>query len=279
MQASVVVPTRDRPRQLRACLDALAAQDAQFEYEIVVVDDSPQPMAPPGGAARLVATGGAGPAAARNAGVDAATGSFVCLIDDDCVAPPSWLRSMVARAETDERAVVAGPTVNGETGSALAEASQQIVTWLSEATRAGDGEPPFAPTSNICCARETLEEIRFDPAFPQAAAEDRDWCARLAAAGHPLVWLPEAPVYHYAERGLAEYLRRHYRYGSGSRAYRVRHAGEARPHTAGAYLQLFKGGFTQGPRVGAAVALAQLATIAGYLSARRPQRERRADGE
>lgn len=267
MQASVVVPTRDRPRQLRACLDALAAQDAQFEYEIVVVDDSPQPMAPPGGAARLVATGGAGPAAARNAGVDAATGSFVCLIDDDCVAPPSWLRSMVARAETDERAVVAGPTVNGETGSALAEASQQIVTWLSEATRAGDGEPPFAPTSNICCRREILQAVRFDPAFPRAAAEDRDWCARLAEAGHSLVYENAAPVYHHAALGLGEYLRRHFRYGAGARSYRRRHGGNAPRQPAASYAALLRQSFAHGTRVGAATVVAQAATALGYAVA------------
>lgn len=281
VRASIVVPTRGRPEPLRRCLEALAAQDAAFRYEVVVVDDSPAPSGVPCERPheRLVQSGGRGAAAARNLGVETSSGAFICLIDDDCLAPESWLQAMVTAAEGRPGTVIAGPTVNGHVTSALSAASQHIVSWLAETTADGGSEPPFAPTSNICCARETLEEIRFDPAFPQAAAEDRDWCARLAAAGHPLVWLPEAPVYHYAERGLAEYLRRHYRYGSGSRAYRVRHAGEARPHTAGAYLQLFKGGFTQGPRVGAAVALAQLATIAGYLSARRPQRERRADGE
>jgi GT2 family glycosyltransferase len=263
VQASVVVPTRDRPRRLRACLDALAAQDAPFEYEVVVVDDSPQPMEAADGAASVVPTRGAGPAAARNAGVDAAAGSFVCLIDDDCVAPPSWLRLMVARAAADERAVVAGPTVNGETGSALAEASQQIVTWLSEATRAGDGEPPFAPTSNICCRREILQAIRFDPAFPRAAAEDRDWCARLAEAGHPLVFEDAAPVYHHAPLGLDEYLRRHFRYGAGARSYRRRHGGHASRQPATSYAVLLRRSFAQGTRVGAATVLAQAANAVG----------------
>jgi GT2 family glycosyltransferase len=267
VQASVVVPTRDRPRQLRACLDALAAQDAPFEYEVVVVDDSTQPRAAADNAARVVPTRGAGPAAARNAGVDAAAGSFVCLIDDDCVAPPSWLRLMVARATADDRAVVAGPTVNGETGSVLAEASQQIVTWLSEATRAGEGEPPFAPSSNICCRREILQAVRFDPAFPRAAAEDRDWCARLAEAGHPLVFEDAAPVYHHAPLGLGEYLRRHFRYGAGARSYRQRHGGHAPRQPAASYAALLRRSFSQGARVGAATVLAQAATAVGYAVA------------
>jgi GT2 family glycosyltransferase len=267
VHASVVVPTRDRPHQLRACLDALAAQDAPFEYEVVVADDSPQPLEAADGAARIVPTRGAGPAAARNAGVDAAAGTFVCLIDDDCIASPSWLRLLVARAEADEGAVVAGPTVNGETGSALAEASQQIVTWLSEATRSGEGEPPFAPTSNICCRREILQAVRFDPAFPRAAAEDRDWCARLAEAGHPLVFEDAAPVYHHAPLGLGEYLRRHFRYGAGARSYRRLHTGHARRQPAASYTALLRRSFARGTRVGAATVLAQAATAVGYAVA------------
>jgi GT2 family glycosyltransferase len=267
VHASVVVPTRDRPRQLRACLDALAAQDAAFEYEVVVVDDSSQPVDAADGAASVVPTRGVGPAAARNAGVDAAVGSYLCLIDDDCVAPPSWLRLMVARAEADEHAVVAGPTVNGETGSALAEASQQIVSWLSEATRSGEGEPPFAPTSNICCRREILQAVRFDPAFPRAAAEDRDWCARLAEAGHPLVFEDAAPVYHHAPLGFGEYLRRHFRYGAGARSYRRRHGGHAPRQPAASYAALLQRSFAHGTRVGAATVLAQAATACGYAVA------------
>ena len=146
----------------------------------------------------------------------------------------------MARAEADERAVVAGPTLNGESGSALAEASQQIVTWLSEATRSGEGEPPFAPTSNICCRREILEAVRFDPAFPRAAAEDRDWCARLAEAGHPLVFEDAAPVYHHAPLGLGEYLRRHFRYGPfGPHSSRTRFAAFGMDDSASSRLQTF----------------------------------------
>jgi glycosyltransferase involved in cell wall biosynthesis len=267
VHATIVVPTRDRPRRLRACVDALAAQDATFAYEVVVVDDAREPLARLDGAAAVVASHGAGPAAARNAGVEAASGSFVCLIDDDCVAPPSWLRLMVTRAETADGAVVAGPTVNGQSGSALAEASQQIVTWLSEVTRSGAGEPPFAPTSNICCRREILQEVPFDPAFPRAAADDRDWCARLEAAGHPLVFEKAAPVYHYALPGLGDYLQRHFRYGAGARSYRRRHGRKARPQPAASYALLLRRSFAAGNRVGAATLLAQAATAIGYAVA------------
>ena len=279
MHASVVVPTRGRPGLLRATLDALAAQDAPFPYEVVVVDDSPAPSATAAARQheRVVSSGGQGAAAARNLGVESSAGAYVCLIDDDCIAPEAWLASLVAAAEAQPGAVIAGPTVNGHEGSPLAAASQRIVTWLAETTKDGGAEPPFAPTSNTCCAREILEQVRFDPSFPQAAGEDRDWCARLAQAGHPIAWLPEAPVYHYAPGGLAEFARRHFRYGSGSRAYRARRSGAARAHPPAAYLQLFKDAFGDGPRVGAAVLLAQVATIAGYLSAGRP-RVRRGDG-
>ena len=42
LEASVIVPTKDRPRYLRVALESLAAQDIGRErYEVLVVDDGP----------------------------------------------------------------------------------------------------------------------------------------------------------------------------------------------------------------------------------------------
>jgi GT2 family glycosyltransferase len=267
--ATVVVPTRARPVELARCLDALHAQDAPFAWEVVVVNDAPSPLSLPAEhEARVVENGGRGPASARNAGAREAAAALVCLIDDDCVAEPAWLRTIVARAEREHGAVVAGRTVNGLPDDPLAEASQQIVGWLQDVTRRSDAEAPFAPTSNVCCPRETLLAVPFDPAFPDAAAEDRDWCARLAEAGIRLVTEDDAVVLHRAPVGLREFVRRHARYGAGAASYRDAHAARARTHPPAAYAQLVRRSFAEGPAVGAAVLLAQAVTVAGYATAR-----------
>jgi len=97
---SVVVPCRDAAGTLPHTLAALAAQDLDQQYEVIVVDDgsadgSPQlAMAAPG--VTLVREAGAGPGPARNAGVARARGSLLAFTDADCVPRPDWLRAGVA---------------------------------------------------------------------------------------------------------------------------------------------------------------------------------------
>ena len=98
---SVVVPTRDRPSQLDACLAAIEAQTAR-SYEVVVVDDGSVDAAAVSAVvaraphARLVRGGGRGPAAARNLGAAAARGPVLCFTDDDCRPEPGWIEALVA---------------------------------------------------------------------------------------------------------------------------------------------------------------------------------------
>ena len=97
LAVSIIVPTRNRAAALQRCLSALVAQRDVGPLEIIVVDDgsidadgvsavvASQPLA------RLVRVGGGGPAAARNTGVAAASGTYVCFTDDDAsLAPNGW---------------------------------------------------------------------------------------------------------------------------------------------------------------------------------------------
>ena len=113
---SVIIPTRNRPAELRACLEALEQQNFPLErFEVVVVDDGSS--APPisliesfGGRIRasLVAQANAGPAAARNAGARRAAGEIVAFTDDDCRPERDWVGTLAARIDDDPDALVGG---------------------------------------------------------------------------------------------------------------------------------------------------------------------------
>ncbi|MGQ0483100.1 MAG: glycosyltransferase family 2 protein [Pseudonocardia sp.] len=288
---SVVVPTRDRPDRLAVCLAALRRQTVPA-LEIVVVDDASRDAAAvaavvaavPG--ARLVRGQGRGPAAARNAGVAAARAPIVCLTDDDCEPVPGWAAALAARigsestevpapastegpapASTEDpvpAAAAAGPTRNGRPGSVCAAAAQAIASHLAEATMDADtGRMRFAPTSNLACATAVLRAVPFDERYPLAAGEDRDWCARLLAAGHPLLFAPEALVRHHQELTPAGFWRQQVRYGRGGYRFRADHRTLLRPEPAGFYTGLLRRGFAEGPRAGLLVGLAQVATAVG----------------
>jgi glycosyltransferase involved in cell wall biosynthesis len=94
---SVVIPARDAAGSLPATLDALAAQDLDAPYEVVVVDDGSRDataaVARQRGAHVVTGarTGGAG--RARTKGAGAAQADLLAFTDADCVPDPGWLRA------------------------------------------------------------------------------------------------------------------------------------------------------------------------------------------
>jgi glycosyltransferase involved in cell wall biosynthesis len=256
---SVVVPTRDRPAALEMCLAALDAQTLAEDLEVVVVDDGSRDADTIARVvachrnARLVRQRGAGSAAARNAGAREARGQTLCFTDDDCLPEADWARQLVA-AIRDGADAVAGRTVNPR--GALADASEVI----SDAPVAA-GEP-FAPSNNLACKKGVFEAIPFDESYRLAAAEDRDWCVRLAAAGHTLRLQPSARVFHRPNMTFSSFLRRQVRYGEGAYHFRT-NAGRGL-ESKRFYIDLVRRGFAHGFLVGTLVALAQIATALGW---------------
>jgi glycosyltransferase involved in cell wall biosynthesis len=266
---SVVVPTRDRPAALERCLSALARQTAPG-LEIIVVDDgSDDPaavrtvVARTAPAARLIRGTGEGPAAARNIGVRAATGAVVCFTDDDCMPQPDWAQRLAAACATNGAA--AGTTRADEAAGSAAAASQLITHLLTVTSLDGaHGALGFAPSCNLGCAAPLARRLPFDPSFPRAAGEDRDWCARLGEAGATLRFVPDAVVLHRPQLGLRSLLRQQRRYGRGAVLYRT--GGDER-RLAGAlfYRRLAREATRAGAGIAALTVLAQVGIAAGAL--------------
>jgi glycosyltransferase involved in cell wall biosynthesis len=255
---SVVVPTRDRPSALEACLAALAAQTIAEQVEVVVVDDGSadgQTVAAVVALhprARLIRQNGQGPAAARNAGGRAARADVLCFTDDDCVPEVEWAERLLEAIALGADAV-AGKTLS--IAGPLAEASEVI----SGAPAAAE---PFAPSNNLACTKAAFEAVLFDESYPEAAAEDREWCTRLVANGRTLGVQPSARLLHRPSLTLATFLRRQVRYGRG--AYRYRHSVRRPLEPTGFYVALMRRGFRRSLTVGVLVVVSQLATALGW---------------
>lgn len=262
---TVVVPTRDRPEALGRCLAALTSQTCPG-VEAVVVDDGSADAAAveraaAAGGARLVRLPGRGAAAARNAGVDAARGDVVCFTDDDCEPAPEWAARLVARIRAGAGAA-AGRTVAADPHDRLAAAAETIAGHLAEHARAADGTTSFSATNNVACRLDVAQAVRFDESFPAAGGEDRDWCARLVAAGHRIEWTPDALVAHRPALTLAGFWRQQAAYGAGSSRFR-RGSGAPAVERLPFYARLLRRGFEQGAAVGTLVVASQLAAATG----------------
>jgi glycosyltransferase involved in cell wall biosynthesis len=268
-QISVVVPTRDRPDRLAVCLAALERQTVA-DLEIVVVDDASRDAAAVAAVvawaprARLVRGAGRGPAAARNAGVAAASAPVVCFTDDDCDPVPGWAAALAARIAGGADAA-AGPTRNGRPHSVVAAAAQAVATHLAEAAVDPAGRMRFAPTSNLACRAEVCAAVPFDESYPLAAGEDRDWCARLVGSGRTLAFTPDALVRHHQELSPSGFWRQQVRYGRGAYRFRAGHGTLRRPEPPSFYLGLLRRGFRDGVRAGVLVGVAQVATAVGMV--------------
>ena len=105
---SVVIPTYERPDDLRICLNSLSKeiQQGSHTYEIIVTDDSKSYES-----RRMVemefpdVSWGKGkqngPAGNRNAGVDRAKGEWIVFLDDDCIAQEGYLNAYAKAIRTN----------------------------------------------------------------------------------------------------------------------------------------------------------------------------------
>lgn len=226
---SVIIPTYNRPGPLNACLKALATQDVELEFEVIVVDD--------GGSCdaglvveawresldvRLRRRSNGGPAAARNAGAETARGRWLAFTDDDCEASPGWLAAMKRATQENPEALLGGRTLNALTNNPCASASQLIQdSAYMYYNQQAAGASFFAANNMVLPAAGFRELGGFDPSF--RTAEDRDLCDRWRASGRILMYVPEAVIRHSREMGLREFWRQHVGYGRGARRFQVAH--------------------------------------------------------
>jgi GT2 family glycosyltransferase len=230
-RAAIVIPTCDRPNQLRACLRGIEALDfPRNELEVIVVDDGGvEPAADVVAEAanrlpvRLVTQPRQGPGRARNAGAALANGRFLAFVDDDCVPASGWLSALVGELERNPDRLVAGPVLNGLPGNPFSAATQLICTFVAEFYAQGRGRERFFTTNNLAVSTARFRELGgFDGSIAGATAEDKDFCDRWKAAGYELGWVPAATVDHRHHLNLWTFLRQHYNYGRGILSFRLK---------------------------------------------------------
>ena len=200
-RASVVIPTFKEPESVRRAVLSLLAQDLdKSQYEIIVVDSSPddrvvetvtalQAEAPC--ALRLLTKRPEGPGPSRNLGAGAARGEFIALMDSDCVATPQWLRKGLETFE-DGVGIVQGRTLP-EPGVPLG-----VFTWYVVV----EEENHIYECANLFYRRSAFEQAGgFDTAYDDPAefvmgGEDVDLAWRVKRNGWQSRFCRDALVHH-----------------------------------------------------------------------------------
>ena len=225
---SVVIPTKDRPGDLANCLGALGRVDYPREQlEVIVVDDGGradlEPVhssAPAGLTLTLIRCEPGGPAAARNAGADAAQGDLLAFTDDDCLPERGWLRTLSATLAEAPGAACGGRTLNALPANPFSEASAYIQELVYAHYNAEPGAARFFASNNLAVPRDAFRELGgFDAQRFPRASEDRDFCDRWLASGSALLYAPGAVVHHARDLDLPGFVRQHVAYGRGAARY------------------------------------------------------------
>lgn len=220
---SIIIPTYNRPEQLRQCLESICRLDyPKSRFEVIVVDDgSPEGLDVVVKAfaerleIRYVRQPNAGPAAARNTGAAHARGRYLAFTDDDCQPAGDWLSILQAALETTPDGMVGGRTINLLTDNPFASASQLIVDIVYRFYNANPEQARFFASNNMALPAALLAKIGgFKPAF--RTSEDRELCDRWLYNGYRMIYKPEALIYHAHDLTLLAYCQQHFNYGRGA---------------------------------------------------------------
>ncbi|WP_433874491.1 glycosyltransferase family 2 protein [Sinomonas atrocyanea] len=190
----VAILTYRREGILKNCLTSIEHQEgiARERFDILIADNDPaseiEEYARLGEARRKFGQGSI--ARGRQAVLDYARDvgyEMLVFIDDDEVATPKWLSSLVLLANEDNATAVAGPVI-----PSTAETRNQS---LFGRTRRATGESlEAAGAGNLLLKIDYLGGIAFDPAWPLNGGEDTDFTYRLTKSGGKIVWCDEAVV-------------------------------------------------------------------------------------
>ncbi|NDJ16704.1 glycosyltransferase [Myxacorys almedinensis A] len=203
MQFSVVIPTYNRKPILQQCLRALEHQAPSplfSNYEVVVVDDGSTdgtvdwlksahlPHT------RLICQAHLGASAARNRGVEEATGDTIIFIDSDLVVTEVFLQSHAAALVQGRQAI--GSDCLFTYGRVINTCNFESPT--SEPYKVTDFSAAYFATGNVAIARHWLIKAGlFDTGFQLYGWEDLELGVRLKKLGLKLIKCPDAVGYHW----------------------------------------------------------------------------------
>lgn len=280
-RVSVLIPTRNRPLQLKSCLRALRASFMPDAEVIVISDGGDRALFPDLSEfreplnLRVIHVPHGGPAEARNRGLEAARGTLVAFIDDDCLPGPGWLGRIADAVSTDPPVAAGGRTRNGIPSNPYAAAYQLVLDLAELDQRRRHYGPLFFPSNNLAFPAEPLRRLGgFNPKF--RTAEDRELCRRWLEAGYRLERAPEAVVFHAPKLDSAALWSRFFSYGKGAAQF---HAGSGRQwkgESLGFHLRVpaLAANVIREQRLvrrvilAALVGLWEIANLAGYLTQR-----------
>jgi glycosyltransferase involved in cell wall biosynthesis len=199
--ASIVIPTRSRPDYLEVTLSSITPQAVAAGAEVIVVNDGGSPesarVAERHGARVLTLPPPGGANAARNAGIDAAAGDLIVLVDDDVHAPKGWLGEMLAGVErAPDHDLFGGPIRAHLEGGGPRSCGREAAPITTLDLGPVDRDADLVWSANMAVRRRAFERVgRFDETIC-VRGDEEDWERRYIAAGGRVRYVAAAGLSH-----------------------------------------------------------------------------------
>jgi len=203
---SVLICTKDRRQDVARALASLRADGVEREgVEIVVIEETAQPQPIAGVRYVPLPPEGRGFAHVRNRAVDAAKGSLLVFVDDDCEVERGWFDALLAP--------MADPAVAGTAGAVMVRDcnavgyAENILGFPGGGLRylaAAHGRvvpTRFLSTCNCVYRRAAIEAVGGFSPLASLGGEDSLLAERVAARW-PCRYAPGAVVYHRPRQRL-----------------------------------------------------------------------------
>jgi len=209
---SFVVIAYNEEHHILRCLEAIEAQEGLGKHEIIVIDDGStdatakfvREKQDQYDSLRLIVQANRGRGAARAAGVRAAGGELIAMVDADICLPRGWLATCLASLE--EYDVVSGTAVpDGD------------VTYLYNKFRLIPIGAPATTTitgNNGLYRRDVFEHVMFDEQLREG--EDVDINQKLLDRDYRLVSISGLRVEHREDKSLVKSVAWLYQSGRGA---------------------------------------------------------------
>jgi len=223
IMVSVIIPNYNGEQYLPACLESFAEQSFRH-LEVVVVDNASNDRSREVVRTRfpqvtlLCLEANLGFAAAANAGIKAARGDFVVLMNNDTVAEPAFVAELYSALSKEGGAAMAAPLMSFLKDRRIVNSAGLGYSIAGTNHDIGFGKPLgpeferpmwiLGPSGGAgMYRREIFERIGgFDEDFFMYF-EDVDFSVRAQLAGYRCIYVPSAKIYH-AEGGSSGSLPR-----------------------------------------------------------------------
>jgi glycosyltransferase involved in cell wall biosynthesis len=213
LTTTVAVCTRDRPKDLQRCLEALMRLPDD-EQKFLVIDNCPstdetQRLVENYKRVRYIREDHPGLNIARNRALREATGEVVAFTDDDAAPDPNWLRALLRNFADPRVLCVTGLTMPLELETDAQEWFQRLGGFsrgfkriIFDRTKCNPFQGWAAGAGvNMALRRSFIKQIGFfnealDVGTPTRGGGDTEIFIRILSAGYRIVYDPQALNWH-----------------------------------------------------------------------------------